>query len=60
MIKLYESGVYLVNGTEIVPDNAECVAQWKNRTGQELTKDAAKGTMAYRILESHNTPGSMD
>ncbi len=60
MIKLYDSGVYLVNGTEIVEDNAEANAILKSKYGKEVAKeDAAKGTMAYGILESHNTSGNM-
>ena len=61
MIKLYDNGVYLLNGTEIVEDNAEAAALLQSKTG--LTPDkkqAAKGTMAYGILESHNTSGNME
>ena len=61
MISLMETGAYLVNGTEIVPDNADAAAVIKNKTGLEVSKDAAvKNTIAYGILESHNTSGNMD
>ena len=52
MIQLYDKGIYLLNGTEIVEDNG-CVQM-------PLTKEeAAKNTMAYGILEAHNTSGNM-
>lgn len=57
MIKLYESGVYLVNGTELVTDPAEVAA----KTGKSVSQsDAVKGTMAYGILKAHNTASDMD
>ena len=61
MIKLMEGGAYLLHGTEIIPEGAESAAQIKNKTGQEVSKaEAAKNTMAYGILQEHNTSGSMD
>lgn len=61
MINLYDSGVYLVNGTEIVADGADAAAELKAKTGKEIYKEqAAKGTIAYRILEEHNTSGNME
>lgn len=61
MIKLYDNGVYLVNGTDIVEDNGEAAAALAARCGQAPSKEeAAKGTMAYSILEAHNTSGNMD
>ena len=60
MINLYDGGVYLVNGEEIVPDGADAAAELKAKTGKDIRKDhAAKGTIAYRILEEHNTSGNM-
>ena len=57
MIKLYESGIYLVNGTDLCTLEAEV----QHKTGKAVSKDQArKGTMAYGILESHNTSGNMD
>ena len=59
MVKLYDGGAYLVNGTEIVPE--EEAAKVASLTGKEVTKEEAKkGTMAYSILEAHNTSGDMD
>ncbi len=57
MVRLYDKGVYLLNGAEIVADEAEV----KTRTGQDITKeDAAKQTMAYEILAKHNVSGNME
>ncbi len=61
MIKLLNGGAYLVNGTEIVEDNAESLAAIKSKTGKEVAKaEAAKQTIAYGILADHNTSGNMD
>ena len=61
MIELTQGGAYLLNGTEIVPDSADAAAQIKNKTGQEISSgEAAKNTIAYGILESHNTSGNME
>ena len=61
MIKLLNGGAYLVNGTEIIEDNAEAVAAIKSKTGKEVAKaEAAKQTIAYGILADHNTSGNMD
>ena len=61
MIKLYDNGVYLVNGMEIVEDTTESAAILQQKCGHVPTKDeAVQGTMAYSILEAHNTSGNMD
>ncbi len=52
MVKLYDGGVYLVNGTEIVPE-AAAPAQYNK-------EEARKGTIAYSILKAHNTSGNME
>ncbi|MDO5389817.1 MAG: hydratase [Eubacteriales bacterium] len=52
-MKLYEKGVYLVHGTEIVEDPAAAGLT----TSQE---EAAKNTIAYGILKEHNTSGNME
>ena len=57
MVHLYDTGVYLVNGTDLVTDPAEVTA----KTGKKVTKEAAQqGTMAYGILKSHNQSADMD
>ena len=59
-MKLYEQGVYLLHGTELVADGPQAQDEIRQKTGQEVTKEeAAKQTMAYGILESHNTSGNM-
>ena len=61
MIKLYDGGAYLVNGVDIIPDGKEAQAAVKGKTGRDINKEeAAKETIAYRILEEHNTSGNMD
>lgn len=61
MINLLEGGAYLVNGTKLIPDSADALATVESETGVSITKEeAAKGTMAYDILSSHNTSGNMD
>ncbi|MCI9316156.1 MAG: hydratase [Lachnospiraceae bacterium] len=60
-MKLMEGGAYLLHGTEIIPDGADAAAQIKNKTGREVSREeAAKNTMAYGILQEHNTSGNMD
>ncbi len=57
MVKLYDKGVYLINGTEI----AESSEEVKAKTGQDWSEgEAAKQTIGYRILKEHNTSGNMD
>jgi aconitate hydratase len=61
MIKLYDGGAYLVNGTELIPDGAEALAAVKSKTGKDVSQQgAAKETIAYGILEEHNTSGNME
>lgn len=57
MVKLYERGVYLIRGEQLVetPERVEAL------TGKKVCKeDAGKGTIAYSILEAHNTSGNME
>ena len=51
-MKLYDTGVYLLNGQKIVPENQADVPVSKG--------EAAKNTIAYSILEAHNTSGNME
>ena len=50
-MKLYDSGIYLVNGRDIVEE--------ENMTQPVSREEAARNTMAYGILEAHNTSGNM-
>jgi aconitate hydratase len=59
MIKLYDTGVYLVNGSEIIKDEQDALSAVKAKTGLDTNKDMAKqGTMAYSILNKHNVSGN--
>ena len=61
MIQLSNSGAYLINSTELVYDNADAAAIIAQKTGKNVTEaEARKETIAYGILESHNTSGNMD
>ena len=51
-MKLYDTGVYLLNGQKIVPENQADFPVSK--------EEAAKSTIAYSILKAHNTSGNMD
>ena len=62
MITLSKGGAYLIGCTEVVETGAGSEELLKNKLGDKyLTKeDAAKNTMAYGILNEHNTSGNMD
>ncbi|MBE5922527.1 MAG: hydratase [Lachnospiraceae bacterium] len=61
MIQLNKNGVYLLNGTEIVEDTRDCEAILAGKLGTAISKEEAKKqTIAYGILESHNTSGNME
>ena len=61
MITLSKGGAYLLNGLEIIDDSQDAVAAIKSKTGIVTDKnEALKNTIAYGILESHNTSGNMD
>lgn len=55
MIKLSATGVFLVDGHEIIPDNGAVEQALQARTGTAVTRESARqGTMAYSIMERHN------
>ncbi len=59
MLKLYDGGIYLVHGTEIIPEKES--AKIQQMTGKPVDQVAAEqGTMAYGILKDHNTTEDMD
>ncbi|MCD7739631.1 MAG: hydratase, partial [Lachnospiraceae bacterium] len=55
MVKLYDSGVYLLKGKEIIPEN-EAAA----RGIQSDKTQAREGTIAWSILKAHNTSSDME
>lgn len=61
MIQLYKTGAWLVNGTELLEDSeavrAEIQAKY-NKTAP-TKEEAAKNTIAYSILQNHNTSDNM-
>ncbi len=61
MIELLNTGAYLVNGIDIIPDTEEGRAELKARTGAvPCPANAAKETIAYGILKDHNVSGNME
>ena len=62
MVTLAKGGAYLLNGTEVVEvsENSEALLRQKLGDAYLSQTEAAKNTMAYGILESHNTSGNMD
>lgn len=62
MIKLFKKGAYLINGTEVIEENMEAQAILASKLGDGVItrEEAAKNTMAYEILEAHNTSGNME
>ena len=51
-MKLYDTGIYLQNGHDIIPAPEADLPVSK--------EEAAKNTIAYSILEAHNTSGNME
>ena len=62
MMELLKTGAYLVNGTEIIEDTPEAQARLQAAAGPDAPskEEAAKGTIAYGILETHNTSDNME
>ncbi|MDO5520351.1 MAG: hydratase [bacterium] len=61
MIKLFDKGAFLINGTELVEETNEAASILASKLGTPVFKEEAKkNTMAYSILEAHNTSGNMD
>jgi aconitate hydratase len=60
MIKLYEKGAFVINGTEIIDEQNVSDEMLKGKIGEACSKEeAAKNTLAYDILKEHNTSGNM-
>ncbi|MEG1303492.1 MAG: hydratase [Lachnospiraceae bacterium] len=53
MIQLYDKGVYLLNGTEIIESEADARIDISKEDGR-------KQTIAYEILKAHNTISDME
>ncbi|MDR0487404.1 MAG: hydratase, partial [Treponema sp.] len=55
MIELYNSGVFLVHGNEIIPDDEHAQAKLKQLGISTTKEEARKGTISHNILAAHNT-----
>ncbi|MDO4848743.1 MAG: hydratase [Coriobacteriia bacterium] len=55
MVKLYDEGIYLRNGREVIPASEAAAAGI-----DAAPADAKRGTIAYSILQAHNTSGDPD
>lgn len=61
MIELLQGGAYLINGREIIADDHDASKAIESKTGKKVSREeAAKQTIAYSILQEHNTSGNMD
>ena len=61
MVTLANGGAWLVNGAEIIADGPKAQAELAAKTGRTVSKEEAKKqTIAYGILENHNTSGNME
>ena len=61
MITLEKTGAYLVNGTTLIPDDADAAVRLSAEGHSGVSKEeAAKGTMAYNILKDHNVSDNME
>lgn len=61
MVTLSKGGAYLLNGTEVIEVAGDTDELLKSKLGRSVSKEeAAKNTIAYNILEQHNTSGNMD
>ena len=59
MVNLYNEGAYLIKGKMLIEEND--IDKLKAVTGKDIDKEEArKGSIAYNILEKHNTSGNMD
>ena len=57
-VQLYDGGVYLLDGTTIVPEKQ--AAELAGDRALPTPEAAREGTIAHGILAAHNTSGSMD
>ncbi len=61
MIQLLEGGAYLVDGKQVIAADSEAPDRLQAAAGVSPSpEEAKKNTMAYGILEAHNTSGNMD
>lgn len=58
MIKLYDKGAYLLNGSEIIDETD--FEKVTGKIGNPNKEEAKKGTIAYGILEAHNKSDDLE
>jgi aconitate hydratase len=57
MIKLYEKGAWLLNGTEVIAADADAPALLKQRGVTISAEKAREGTISHSVLQAHDTGG---
>ncbi len=60
MVRLSNTPAYLVDGKDVIEVKDEKEVQAKLGSRYLAPEEACKNTMAYSILEAHNTSGNMD
>lgn len=60
MVTLSDTGVYLIDGKEIVPDGPGAAQRLEKLRGKLSKEEARRGTMTYSILNAHNRSVSME
>ena len=56
-MKLYDSGVYLIDGVQLIPDNEDAEARLAMEGVSCSVSTARRGTIAWSILHAHNKSG---
>ena len=60
MIQLMDTGAYLVRGEQLIPDDQEAQAKLRSAAGVSPSREeASRNTIAYGILNDHNTSDNM-
>ncbi len=61
MVQLSKGGAYLLNGVQVIEDSDKGKHELSSKIGNVPSKEQAqKNTIAYRIMEAHNTSGNMN
>lgn len=61
MLELWKTGAYLIGGRDLVPADEAAPSHIKAKYQLEVSPEEAKqNTIAYSILQNHNTSGSAD
>jgi len=59
MVELYECGAYLINGKDVIADDADAGAKLAQRGISVSKEQARKGTISHGILAAHNKGSDM-